>query len=160
MSTTIENQNDRMAAVAELVQSAQNGDRHAFGELARRFEGMVYALGMRRLGNHSEAQELTQEVLMKAFEKLHQLEAPAAFGGWLRSITVRMAINRRVRRAPMIAAEPQILESTCLDRRTPVDVALEHERAREVRSGLGRLGELERERDQLKEKFHELEFLD
>jgi RNA polymerase sigma-70 factor (ECF subfamily) len=144
MTATIETENDSMNAVAELVRDAQAGDHIAFGELANRFEGMVYALAMRRLGDYSEAQELTQEVLVKAYEKLHQLKAPAAFGGWLRSITVRMAINRRVRRAPTIAAEPAVLEATCIERQTPLDVALRHERAHEVRSGLRRLGDIDR----------------
>ena len=143
MTTTFETQSET-ATVEELVLAAQAGDRQAFGELACRFEGMVYAQALRRLGDHTEAQELTQEVLVKAFEKLHQLKAAAAFGGWLRSITVRMAINRRVRRAPTIAAEPQVLEATCVQSQTPLDSALEHERAREVRSGLRRLGKLDR----------------
>ncbi len=70
-----------------LVLAAQAGDREAFGELATRFEPMVYSIALRRLGNHSEAQELCQEVLVKAMQKLDQLKVPAAFGGWLRSIT-------------------------------------------------------------------------
>jgi RNA polymerase sigma-70 factor (ECF subfamily) len=69
------------AALESLVEAAQAGDRAAFGELASRFQGMVYAIGLRRLGNHCEAQELCQEVLVKAMQKLHQLQAPAAFGG-------------------------------------------------------------------------------
>ena len=88
-----------------LVLAAQGGDRDAFGELAARFEPMVYGIALRRLGDHSEAQELCQEVLMQAMQKIEQLKAPAAFGGWLRSITVRTAINRQVRRAPTIATE-------------------------------------------------------
>src|ERR1700688_4561785 len=91
------------ALLETLVEFAQAGDRAAFGELARRFEGMVYAIALRRLGNHSEAQELCQEVLVKAMQKLAQLQVPAAFGGWLRSITVRMAINRQGRQPPTIA---------------------------------------------------------
>ena len=107
MTTTLEHQNDALMAVDDLVSAAQGGDCLAFGELANRFEGMVYAQALRRLGDHSEAQELTQEVLRKAFEKLYQLKVPAAFGGWLRSITVRMSIIRQVRRPPTIATEPQ-----------------------------------------------------
>ena len=134
----------RSAALDTLVEFAQAGDRAAFGELASRFQGMIYAIALRRLGNHSEAQELCQEVLVKAMQKIDQLQVPAAFGGWLRSITVRMAINRRVRRAPLIATEPQTLEATCTESTTPVDVALANERAAEVRGGLARLGELDR----------------
>lgn len=128
-----------------LVEAAQAGDREAFGELVIRFEGMVYATAVRRLGDHGEAQELTQEVFVKAMQKLDQLKAPAAFGGWLRSIAVRMAINRQVRRAPTIAAEPQALEATCVESRTPLDVVLAGERAEQVRGGLARLGELDRD---------------
>ena len=127
-----------------LVEAAQAGDRDAFGELATRFEPMVYAIALRRLGNHSEAQELCQEVLVKAMQKIEQLKVAAAFGGWLRSITVRMAINRQVRRAPMIATEPQTLDATCVELHTPLDAVLANERATQVRGGLARLGELDR----------------
>jgi RNA polymerase sigma-70 factor, ECF subfamily len=132
------------ASLETLVEFAQAGDRAAFGELARRFEGMVYAIAFRRLGNHSEAQELCQEVLVKAMQKLTQLQVPAAFGGWLRSITVRMAINRQVRQSPAIATEPQTLEATCIESTTPLDAALTNERAAHVHGGLARLGTLDR----------------
>jgi RNA polymerase sigma-70 factor, ECF subfamily len=127
-----------------LVAAAQDGDRDAFGELATRFEPMVYSIGLRRLGNHAEAQELCQEVLVKAMQKIEQLKVPAAFAGWLRSITVRMAINRQVRRAPVVATEPQALDATCVESYTPLDAALARERATQVRGGLARLGELDR----------------
>ena len=127
-----------------LVEAAQAGDREAFGELATRFEPMVYSIAVRRLGNHSEAQELCQEVLVKAMQKIEQLKIPAAFGGWLRSITVRMAINRQVRRAPVVATEPQVLDATCVESYTPLDAALARERATQVRGGLARLGDLDR----------------
>src|SRR5436190_19367299 len=131
------------ASLEFLVEAAQAGDRDAFGELATRFEPMVYAIAVRRLGNHSEAQELCQEVLVKAMQKIEQLKVVAAFGGWLRSITVRMAINRQVRRAPMIATEPQARDATCVELRTPLDAVLAKERATQGRGGLARLGELD-----------------
>ena len=125
LSLTQKLETDYAAAPLEtLVEAAQAGDRDAFGELATPVRAMVYAIALRRLGNHSEAQELCQEVLVKAMQKLEQLEVPAAFGGWLRSITVRMAINRQVRRAPLIATEPQTLEATCVESSTPLDAAL------------------------------------
>ncbi|TWT88888.1 ECF RNA polymerase sigma factor SigW [Pseudobythopirellula maris] len=128
----------------ELVLEAQLGDRAAFGELVTRFEGMVQSVAMRRLGDHAEAQELSQEVLIKAMERLHQLKEPAAFGGWLRQITVRMAINRQVRRRRHVSAEPQTLEAVCVEPSTPIDLALTVERAEQVRDGMGRLGEMDR----------------
>ncbi|MEN0110560.1 MAG: sigma-70 family RNA polymerase sigma factor [Planctomycetota bacterium] len=130
---------------AELVTAAQEGDRDAFGELAVRFEGMVRAVALRRLGNESEAVELAQEALIRAMDRLHQLAEPRAFGAWLKSITVRMAINRQVRRRRAIDTEPATLEATCIDDREPVDAALTAERATIVRDGLGRLGAMDRD---------------
>jgi RNA polymerase sigma-70 factor (ECF subfamily) len=140
----IESEEDESTSLEYLVEAAQAGDREAFGELATRYESMIYSIALRRLGNHAEAQELCQEVLVKAMRKIDQLKVPAAFGGWLRSITVRMAINRQVRRAPSVATEPQTLEATCVESRTPLDAVLADERAAQVRGGLARLGELDR----------------
>jgi RNA polymerase sigma-70 factor (ECF subfamily) len=130
--------------VTELVCAAQQGDRDAFGQLVERFERSVYATALRRLGNHAEAQELTQEVFVQALRKLDQLSTPEAFSGWLRSITVRMAINRVTRGGPMLATEPETLEATCVENETPLTSALARERDKQVRAGLGRLGALDR----------------
>jgi RNA polymerase sigma-70 factor (ECF subfamily) len=144
MSATLFEIEEVTTSLEYLVEAAQAGDREAFGELATRFEPMVYSIALRRLGNHSEAQELCQEVLVKAMQKLTQLKVPAAFGGWLRSITVRMAINRQVRRAPTITTEPHALDATCIIVDTPLDKALANERAAQVRGGLAQLGDLDR----------------
>ena len=144
MTTALYELEEETTSLEYLVVAAQAGDRDAFGELATRFEPMVYAIALRRLGNHSEAQELCQEVLVKAMQKLDQLKVAAAFGGWLRSITVRMAINRQVRRDPVIATEPQALDASCMELSTPLDVILAKERAVQVRGGLAQLGELDR----------------
>ena len=130
--------------VTELVCAAQQGDRDAFGQLVERFERSVYATALRRLGNHAEAQELTQEVFVQALRKLDQLRTPEAFSGWLRSITVRMAINRATRGGPLLSTEPETLEATCVETETPLSSALTRERNRQVRAGLGRLGALDR----------------
>ena len=131
--------------LAELVIAAQGDDREAFGQLVVRFERTVYGIALRRLGNHAEAQELTQEVFVKAMQRLYQLREPVRFGGWLRSITNRMAINRATRRKPVAVTEPAILENTCISPATPLDNVLQRERAEEVRAGLGRLRVLDRE---------------
>ena len=61
------------ATTAQLVVAAQGADRQAQEELVYRFEASIYGLAMRRLGNHAEAQELCQDVIMQALAKLHQL---------------------------------------------------------------------------------------
>ncbi len=130
---------------ASLVLLAQQDNREAFGELVERYESMVIAVGLKRLGDYNEAQELAQEVFVRAMQRLHQLHEPAAFGGWLRQITVRMAINRMVRRPPTIATQPSTMEATCLQENSPLDALLASERVSQVHSGLSRLGSMDRD---------------
>lgn len=144
METIRNRTNWQAATVAELVCAAQDGDRAAQGVLVTRFEGVVYATAMRRLHSHAEAEELSQEVFVQALSKLSQLRCPEAFGGWVRSITTRMAINRLLRRRPSISAQPELIEATHAHEVTPLELALKSERRAEVHAGLGRLGELDR----------------
>jgi RNA polymerase sigma-70 factor (ECF subfamily) len=130
--------------VAELVLDAQSGSRDAFGEIFKRFERAVFGWVFARLKNHSEAQEVTQEVFIHAFEKLHQLREPKAFAGWLRQTAYHMAINHAVRKPPTVATEPETMEARCVETRTPLAEALAPERQSQVRAGIARLRELDR----------------
>lgn len=127
-----------------LVLRAQAGDREAFGELAVMFESTVFAVALRRLRNQAEAAELTQDVLIQAMRKLPQLREPERFPGWLRRITVRLAINRTVRRPPASTQDPAVLGTIDCERRSPLDSVLSVEQAAHVWGGLKRLRELDR----------------
>jgi RNA polymerase sigma-70 factor (ECF subfamily) len=128
----------------DLVLAAQQGASEAFGELASRFERMVYIVSMQRLRDHTEAQEVVQEVLLKAFEKLHQLQEPAAFPGWLKSIAVRQSINRTVRRPPSVAVDPHTIDRADTRHAAPLESMLASERADQLHEGLDRLGAVDR----------------
>jgi RNA polymerase sigma-70 factor (ECF subfamily) len=133
-----------LANTSELVLAAQAGDNDAFGALVNRFERMVQAVCWQRLRNHAEAQEAAQEVFIKAFEKLDQLEEPAAFPGWLRSIAVRQSINRSTRRSPALAMEPHTLEGFDGENEAPLSSLLARERVSQLHEGLDRLATLDR----------------
>jgi RNA polymerase sigma-70 factor (ECF subfamily) len=136
---------DSETSTVDLVLAAQAGNREAFGEIAARYEHVVYATALKRLGNHTEAQELAQEVFVQVLRKIGQLREPEAIVGWLRAITNRMAINRQVRSGPEVLAEPATLESECLDHQTPLRAALASERKSQVAAGLNRLRALDRD---------------
>lgn len=141
----ITTQLEELRLTGDLVRAAQAGDRDAFGELFERFQPTVLAIAMRRLRDFADAQELCQDVFVQAMLKIEQLRTPEAFGGWLRQITVRMAINRAVRRAPAVSVEPEVLAATVTGAGTPLEDVLEVERQDQVREGLDRLGEMDRD---------------
>ncbi|MCA9134185.1 MAG: sigma-70 family RNA polymerase sigma factor [Planctomycetales bacterium] len=131
--------------VAGLVSSAQLGDREAQSALYERYQGSALALAYRKLGNWDEAEELVQEVFIHAFDRLAQLRVPEAFGGWLRQIVHRMAINHLTRRRVAVAMDHETLEAVGRKGTTPLDELLDGERCEQVRSGLERLGVIDRQ---------------
>ena len=146
MTAVLENEETaERATLVGLVRAAQGGDREAFGRLVERYERSVYANALRRLNDHAEAQELCQEVFVQALRKIEQLREPECFGGWLRSMTQRMAINRAVRRKPVTPADPELLEASCVETETPLTKILARERQKQVRAGLKRLRPLDRD---------------
>ena len=134
----------QMKSVAELVHAAQAGDRNAFGELFERYRPAIVALAKRRVCNADEAEELTQDVFVQAMQKLDQLRVPEAFGGWLRRIVHRMAINRLTRSRTALA-DPETLESTCLADGLPDEIVQGREQAAVIRNSIDRLGSLDQE---------------
>jgi RNA polymerase sigma-70 factor (ECF subfamily) len=131
--------------LASLVLAARDGDRRAFEALFERYRRAVYAIVVRRLGDEGEAQELCQEVFIQAMRKIHQLHNPVCFGGWLRSIANRMAINRAVRRRPAISIDSAKFEARCVVEGTPLGEVLARERGHQVHVGLDRLNALDRD---------------
>lgn len=131
--------------LARLVRAAQAGCREAFDTLFRRYERAVFMAAVRQIGNEAEAQEVCQEVFIRAMRKIGQLENPLSFGGWLRSIARRMAINRAARRGPVVPADTDRLANTCASTDTPLGAMLARERSDQLHAGLKRLTDLDRQ---------------
>ncbi len=125
---TISVRDEPWSDLAILVQRAQEGDREAFGELVEQFQRTVHAICLRRLGNPSEALELTQEVFLHVLRRLDQLREPERFAGWLRQVAVRMAINRATRRSAPPSVETSVLEGAGEQREAPLDELISRER--------------------------------
>src|SRR6266446_138601 len=127
-----------------LIERAQTGDRAAFGELVERFHPAVYAVALARLRDPNEATELAQEVFIHAMQKIAQLRDPHCFVGWLRQITVRMAINRVTRKAPVQGAEQEFLQNAPDAEAGPLDTLIQSENRAAVWKGLDKLKETDR----------------
>ena len=130
--------------ITSLVERARAGDRVAYGELVERFQPTVYAVALARLRNPVEAQELAQEVFLHGMKKLPQLRDSACFAGWLRQITVRMAINRLTRRGPLHKVEGDVLDSAEAAGGSPLDALVKSEAAAQLYKGLERLKPVDR----------------
>lgn len=106
---------DRRATELRLVRQAQAGDLVAFERLYRENERKVFGLCFRLSSDPALAEELTQEVFVRAWRKLSSFRGESAFSSWLYPLTVNVALSerrsRRRRDARIIATEdPASLE--------------------------------------------------
>ena len=75
------------------LEGARQGDREAFGRLVRRHQRRVYAAALHITGNHSDADDVTQESFVRAYRGLSTFDGRADFFTWLYRITVNTALN-------------------------------------------------------------------
>lgn len=82
----------------ELVLKAQLGDVHAFDQLVERYHGKIYGLTYNMTSNREDAEDLTQEVFVKAFQALPRFKGKSSFYTWIYRIAVNKTINYRKKR--------------------------------------------------------------
>lgn len=78
---------------AQWVRDARAGDPAAFESLVNRYWGLVYAIALARLNHRDSAEDLAQEVFLRAYLLLDRLESPSRFGAWVGHIARNLAID-------------------------------------------------------------------
>jgi RNA polymerase sigma factor (sigma-70 family) len=84
---------------AKLVQLAVDGDKKALQNLILRHQVFIYNLALKMCHNVQDAEDLTQEVFIKAITALVKFEGKSKFRTWLYRITVNHFLNTRKRKA-------------------------------------------------------------
>lgn len=82
-------------SVAECVTAAGHGDDGAFEQLYRTHVGRIYALAVRLADDTGHAEQLTQDVFVRAWERLGSFRGDSAFGTWLHRLAVNVIISDR-----------------------------------------------------------------
>ncbi len=77
-----------------LVARARRGNPSAFDALVRRHQSRLYNLSYRMLRDAQEAEDVTQEAFLKAFQDLPRLRDDAAFAAWLGRIAANLCLSR------------------------------------------------------------------
>lgn len=83
----------------ELIKKFLDGDESAFNRLVLKYQEKIYLLARRMTGNHSDADEVVQEVLIVLYKKLNTFEFKSSFYTWLYRITMTRSLNFIKRRS-------------------------------------------------------------
>ncbi len=86
---------DRPTIDSDLLQAVRRGEPHAFEELVRRHQRQIYRVAFRFFQNRVDAEEMVQEVFVRASRELARFRGGARIGTWLYRITVNVCLDRK-----------------------------------------------------------------
>ena len=93
-----------MTEDATLVAQALKNGPAGFGPIVERYKGAMFGIALARLRNFHDAEDLTQEAFVQAFQRLRSIRDREKLGAWLRSIVIHMCANqikRQVKRTEL-----------------------------------------------------------
>jgi RNA polymerase sigma-70 factor (ECF subfamily) len=105
---------------ADVVRRAQQGDASAFEQIYRLHSRRVYTLCRRMVRNLAEAEDLTQEVFLHLFRKIHMFRGESAFSTWLHRMSVNIVLMR-FRKKTLVQTSLDATADPGEDLRTPLD---------------------------------------
>jgi RNA polymerase sigma-70 factor (ECF subfamily) len=111
----------------ELLARLRAGDRRAFEELVRAQQHRVYGLALRMLGNAAEAQDVAQEVFIRAHRGLAEFRGDARLSTWLYTIASRLCLNRLAKSERQVIHPGDEALGRIADARPGPDEALERD---------------------------------
>jgi RNA polymerase sigma-70 factor (ECF subfamily) len=105
-STSLQPIENEKLRESEAIRQARDGDATAFEYLYGLHSRRVYAVCLRMVGDTTEAEDLTQEVFLLLFRKVHTFRGDSALSTWLHRLTVNLVLmNLRKKPAPVVSIE-------------------------------------------------------
>lgn len=129
----------------EIIDRILQGDIEAYRELIQRYQHMIYAFLYKMVNNPTDAEDLTQEVFVKAYEKLATYRGDSRFSTWLHTMARNRAIDF-IRRRKFHDSDEQLayIPSQRLDD-SPQESLLGKERRQEIARAFAQLSDAYKE---------------
>ena len=101
------------AQLVSLVNQAREGNRSAFAQLADRFHKDIFRMVFYRIRSQVDAEDIAQDVFLKAYQNIASIKDAAKFRGWLFSITLNRIrdFQRKKRFRSLFKMEDENIES-------------------------------------------------
>jgi RNA polymerase sigma-70 factor (ECF subfamily) len=127
---------------AELIRSAQNGDREALVQLLESIEHSVYRTAFYILGNEHDALDASQEALIRIYTKINTYQEKAKFSTWVQRIVTNVCIDKFRKKKETVSIDQH--ELTLYDFQNVEQEVERADVAEEVREAIKRLPEHQR----------------
>ncbi|MFC1555453.1 RNA polymerase sigma factor [candidate division KSB1 bacterium] len=101
-----------MADERELIESIRSGEKQSFRKLVERYQKDVYRLALNMTGSHHDAEDISQDVFIKAYRSVHSFRGDSKLGTWLYRVTINTCIDKRKKKS---VSALEFHESECMD---------------------------------------------
>ena len=91
-----------MGSDFEIIQEVLRGNRCLYGELVKKYQHQIYALGFKFFRNQEDAEDFTQEVFLKAYQRLTTFRGESSFYTWLFRIGYFLGLSWNRRKRPTV----------------------------------------------------------
>ncbi|MCG8575595.1 MAG: sigma-70 family RNA polymerase sigma factor [Flavobacteriales bacterium] len=118
------------------IDQVLNGNTDAFSELVSRYKDMVFTLALRVVKQREEAEEVSQEVFLKAYKHLKKFKGNSKFSSWLYRITYNASMDSLKQQKRMVDTEN--FEQIRIDEIEQLDTQLDQLEERERKSAIQR----------------------
>lgn len=89
----------------DLACRARSGDEACYAELVRRYEQRLFNFLLRRTRHRVDAEDLTQETFLRAWQRLDRYDEQWRFSTWLFTIGARLAVNHHRAQRPVVTSD-------------------------------------------------------
>lgn len=127
----------------ELIREFKRGNEQAFNHLVLRYQEKVYWIVRRMIPDHDEANDLAQNIFIKAYHSLHTFKGTSSFYTWLYRIAVNLTLNeiRRKKLRRIFSLEREEMVQIASNDDQPLDRLEKSERQEIIRRAIDRLPE-------------------
>lgn len=91
-----------------LIKKVKKGDHQAFADLVDRYKNSVYSICLRMVGNRQEAEDLSQEAFIRAYNNISKFDSDRKFSTWLFRIATNLSIDSLRRKKPSVSLDAEI----------------------------------------------------
>lgn len=91
-----------------LIKKVKKGDHQAFADLVDCYKNSVYSICLRMVGNREEAEDISQEAFIRAYNNISKFDSDRKFSTWLFRIATNLSIDSLRRKKPSISLDAEI----------------------------------------------------
>ena len=126
----------------KLIQDFNNGNEQAYNQLVLRYKEKIYWIVRRMIPNHDDADDITQNVFIKAYQSLRSFKGDSSFYTWIYRIAINLSLNeiRRKKVCKTFSIDEEIHQISTSDDQ-PIQILINEERTRLIKKAIERVPE-------------------